>query len=90
MSKLTIQQVKNKLSSGRFFRVVFRKRTDNTIRSMVCRTGVKRYLARVGMAYDPDKHDLLAVYDVQRRAYRMVSLDDVKELHFDGQSHYFG
>jgi hypothetical protein len=89
LTQLTVKQVKSHISDGKFFRCVFVKRTDGTVRSMVCRTGVRRYLSGGELAFNPEKAELIGVFDMQKKAYRFISLDDIKELHFHGESHFF-
>lgn len=63
-------------TKGRIFSVTFRK-ADGTIRKMVARTGVKRYLKggeNKALASNPA---LVVVYDVQAKGYRMVNTDTV-------------
>lgn len=89
MSQLTVQQLKPRLADGCFFSVVFRKRTTGELRRMVARTGVKKHLHGGKLNYNPDEIGLLVVYDVQKKAYRTISVDDIKELNFHGESHFF-
>jgi len=85
----------NGLGNGHIFTAVFVKRTNGEIRIMNCRKGVKKYVKGVGMKYDPKAKRLLPVFDVQKakelktegkdpeKAYRVINLDSLKELHID-------
>jgi hypothetical protein len=87
--ELTVRQVKPLVSDGKIFKCVFRKRTDGTERVMYCRTGVKKDQTGEGLAFKPDEYNLISVYDMEKKAYRFISLDDIRELHFHGEAHFF-
>jgi len=74
-------------SKGIIFSVVFVKRTDNSFRKMVCRTGVKKHL-RGGVApYNFSEMKLLSVFDLQKKDYRSVDLNSIVEVTIRG-THY--
>ena len=60
-------------TQGRIFSVYFQKR-DGTMREMRCRRGVKKHLRGGSLQYDPQDHNLLPVFDMIAREYRMVNL----------------
>jgi hypothetical protein len=60
-------------TNGRFFSVSFIKK-DGTERRMVARLGVKKNIKGIGLRFDPNDHNLMVVYDVHKRAYRMINL----------------
>lgn len=62
-----------KKANGRIFSVEFVKK-DNTVRKMICRTGVKKHLKGGELAYDPIEKGLLAVFDMEKAEYRMINL----------------
>lgn len=75
-----------------FFTVTFVKRTTGELRTMNCRTGVKKYVTGVGMKYNPREKNLLPVWE--RRSdgegaenYRNVNLNDLVTLVINKQ-HY--
>lgn len=70
--------------SGRIFSVVFYKRTDNSRREMVCRGKVYAGVLGVGLKYDPADHELISVFDMQKRAFRMISADTIETLKING------
>lgn len=74
-------------NNGRFFSVTFIKRTDNTTRHMVCRLGVKKGITGTGMKFDPVEKGLLPVFDVQKRAYRSIPLENI--LQIEGSGHTY-
>jgi len=76
-------------TNGKFFSLKFIKRTDGTLREMLARTGVKK-----GLAENPSKpgtdfgaNNLIAVFDVQKDAYRSIPIEGIKEIMIDGEWH---
>ena len=65
------------IQHGRIFRVDFVRRTDGRLRRMICRRGVLRGINGQGQRYDPQQHDLVCVYDMARRGFRMIPLDAI-------------
>ncbi|RKY40186.1 MAG: hypothetical protein DRP85_09075 [Candidatus Makaraimicrobium thalassicum] len=74
-------------TNGTIFSVTFIKRTTGEERKMVCRTGVKKGVKGVGMSYDPKEKDLIVVFDMQKRGFRMIPLENVKELKIKGHKY---
>lgn len=69
-------------TKGRFFVIKFTKK-DGTERTMVCRTGVRAYttadgerkeLTGKGMSWNPNEREMRVVWDIQKKAYRLVNL----------------
>jgi hypothetical protein len=69
-------------TSGRIFRVVFSRRSDGQQREMVCRTGVNSRHAGGTIPFDPSSMNLFSVYDVQKRAYRFIPMENVICIRF--------
>lgn len=65
-AQMTLKEFIDQTSDGRIFTVDFVKRTDNTLRTMSCRRGVKKGVKGVGQAYSPAEKNLLTVYDMQK------------------------
>ena len=63
-------------TNGRFFSVSFIKK-DGTERRMTARLGVKKGIKGVGLKFDPSDHNLMVVYDIHKRAYRMINLSTI-------------
>lgn len=61
-------------SHGRFLTVRFVKK-DGTIRTMLCRTGVKKYLKGGHSTLNPDEY--LTVFDVNIKDYRAVARERI-------------
>lgn len=70
---------------GKIIGVVFTKRTNNEVRRMCCRLGVRKYLTGKGAAYDAAEKGLLVVFDMGRRAYRSVPLDGLTAVRVGGE-----
>ena len=71
-------------SKGKFFRVVFIKRTTGEIRSMLCRIGVKKYLKGGKLRFNAIDRNLLNVYDVTKKGYRFINLDSIQSVRIGG------
>ncbi len=67
----------NLVSDGSIFSVEFVRRTDGNLRKMVCRLGVKKHLKGSSKSYDPKKHNLLTVFDMENKGYRSIPVDAV-------------
>lgn len=66
-------------ANGKFFSVTFEKK-DGTLRKMVCRTGVKKHLKGGELKHNPAELGHLVVFDVQKKEYRTINLNTVKEI----------
>lgn len=84
---MTLQEFLDKTSAGHIFTINFTKRTNGEVRTMNCRRGVARHLHGGQLAFDPAKHNLLTVFDMQKQGYRMVNLDDLHWLNLDGHAY---
>jgi hypothetical protein len=69
-----LEQIKK--TNGRIFSVTFVKK-DGTIRKMTARLGVKKDLKGVGLSFDPTAKQLVVVFDMHKRAYRMINLQTI-------------
>lgn len=66
-------------SHGKFVTVRFIKK-DGSVRTMLCRTGVKKYLKGGVSTLDPDK--FLTVFDVSKGDYRAVNRQTILSVTF--------
>jgi len=73
--------------SGHFFRATFIKKTNNELREMVCRFGVKKYVNGKGMKYDPLSKGYLPVWDSEKMDYRMINLNTLLTIHYSGTTY---
>lgn len=69
-AEMTLDQFLENTKGGQLFTVDFVKRTakpgEPSLRTMNCRRGVKKGVKGVGQSYDPAKHNLLTVFDMQK------------------------
>jgi len=70
-------------TNGKIFSAVFVKK-DGTERAINCRLGVKKDLKGTGLKFDPYDKGLVPVYDMQKRAYRMLNTDTLRSFTFNG------
>jgi hypothetical protein len=73
------------VESGHIFTVTFTKRTNGEIRTMTCRTGVRKHLKGGPAAYNFKSKNLLSVYDMQSRGYRCIPVDAIIEMKISGK-----
>lgn len=77
---------KMRTSSGKVFTATFIKK-DGTVRNLNGRIGVKKGVTGKGMRYKPLQKLLLPVYDMQKKAFRMINLDTMEHLKINGQEY---
>ena len=68
-------------SNGKIFRVTFVKR-DGSIRDLVGRTGVTKYLK--GGKRTTDENKYLCVYDIQNHGYRSINRGNILAVRTEG------
>ena len=72
-------------SKGRVFTARFKKRTTGEERTMNCRLGVTKHLKGGELKYKPAERNLVGVFDMQKKAYRMIDIDGLTNLVADGE-----
>jgi hypothetical protein len=70
--------------NGRIFSVVFEKKNGER-RVMLARRGVAKYVKGVGMKYNPKERGLMPVYDLHKKAYRIINLTTLLGFQINGQ-----
>lgn len=88
--QVTNEQLATTLESiqdGKIFSVKFVKRTDGTVRDMVCRLGVQKGVKGVGHSFDPKAKRLLCVYEMPKDQFRMINLTDLLAAKVEGQEY---
>lgn len=80
---MLFNEIKKELGNN-FFSVEFIKK-DGSLRKMVCRLGVKKGVKGVGMSYTPSDHQMLTVYDVQKKAFRTINFNTLKKIKYKGK-----
>lgn len=68
-------------TNGKFFSVSFIKK-DGTERRMTARLGVKKDIKGVGLKFNPSERNLIVVFDIHKRAYRMINLSTIFKFKF--------
>ena len=81
--RLSALALKKVLGDGKVFTVVFVKK-DGSIRKMNARLGVKKGVKGVGMSFDPYSKNLLPVYDMQKKGFRMINADTLIKITHKG------
>lgn len=82
---LPVEEVRKRVAAlkGRIFSCIFIKRNGEE-RKMLCRTGVKKGVKGIGLAFDPIEKGLISVYDMQKKDYRFVPIDRILEIKLKG------
>ena len=68
-------------TNGRFFSVSFIKK-DGSERKMTARLGVKKNIKGVGLKFNPTERNLIVVFDIHKKAYRMINLSTILTFKF--------
>ena len=72
-------------TDGRIFAVYFQK-ADGSMREMICRRGVKKYLRGGSLPYDAKSKLLLPVFDLSIREYRNVNIASLVSFKVSGET----
>ena len=73
-------------TNGKIFSAVFRKK-DGEKRKMVCRQGVAKYVKGVGLKFNPEKRDLIGVFDMHKVAYRFINVKTLEQIKIQGKTY---
>jgi hypothetical protein len=68
-------------TNGKFFSVSFIKK-DGSERKMTARLGVKKDIKGVGLKFNPSERNLIVVFDIHKKAYRMINLSTILTFKF--------
>lgn len=87
MNKITRENAEKliKSSNGSIFSVQFIK-ADGSVRDMTARLGVSKYVNGRGQSFEPNEHDLITVFDMQAKGYRMIKLETLRQVTCDGKT----
>jgi hypothetical protein len=77
---MELSRLRELLGGGKIASVRFIKRSDNTERRMICRTGVHKGVTGKGASYDPASKNLLTVFDMEKQAFRTIPAENVVEV----------
>jgi hypothetical protein len=85
--RIDASEVKSVIDSigDKFFTVSFVKRTDNTLRTMNCRRGVRKGVK--GTGHRSHKKGLYTVYSMGDKAWRNINLSGVRTIVANGVKH---
>ena len=72
-------------TKGRVFSARFEKRTTGEMRKINCRLGVTKHLKGGELKYKPSEKNLVGVFDMQKKGYRMIDIDGLTNLTVDGE-----
>ncbi len=88
MKKITTENAVKliKSTNGQIFTAEFEKK-DGTIRQMNCRLGVTKHLKGGELPYEAAEYDLLPVFDVQKKDYRMINTSTLRRVTVEGQTY---
>lgn len=75
------------VTSRGVYGIGFYKR-DKTYRRMGARLGVTKYVTGVGKSYKDEDHNLVTVYDMNKRGYRSIKLDSITYIKHRGNYLY--
>jgi hypothetical protein len=77
---LNHETVMDYLMDGKFFTVEFIKRGNGKLRVMNCRTRVHKHRRMGQLKFKPSQYNLILVYDVKVKGYRMISVEGIQKL----------
>ena len=82
---MTLQEFKKSAKDGKIFTVTFTKKNGEK-RVMNARLGVKKHLRGGELKFDAEGRNLLPVFDVQKRGYRMINFNTVEKIVMNGKT----
>lgn len=71
-------------SGGKFFTVLVRKR-NGELTEMNCRMDVKKHLKGGTKRFDDKVHNLITTYSLDRKGYRSIAVEGLKQVRIDGE-----
>ena len=75
--------------TGNIYSVSFQKRTDGSIRKMICRGKVFKGLRGGTLKFNPLERDLVQVYDMRKNGYRFIPCESVLTIKAKGKYREF-
>lgn len=83
---MNLRTFKELVGTGKIFTVKFIKRTTGELRTMNCRTGVKKHLKGGEKKFKDSNKNLLTVYDLQKKGYRSIPVESIQEIVVEGET----
>ena len=74
---MLVEKLLKETSNKKVFSVTFVKRTTGELRKMNAMRGVRKGVKGVGHSFNPSEKGLLCVYDMKKKDFRFVNLNDV-------------
>ncbi len=74
---MLVEKLLKETSNKKVFSVTFVKRTTGELRKMNAMRGVMKGVKGVGHSFNPSEKGLLCVYDMKKKDFRFVNLNDV-------------
>lgn len=85
---MTLNEIVEKVNKGQIFSAQFVKKNGD-IRDMVCRLGVIKHLKGGELKFDAKARNLLPVFDMQKKGYRMININTLIKLKINGEVYNF-
>jgi hypothetical protein len=73
---MIVENLLQETANKKIFSVTFVKK-DGSLRKMNAMRGVRKGVKGVGHSFSPSEKNLLTVYDMQKRDFRFVNLNEV-------------
>lgn len=89
ISQRDVKDLFGKIRNGQIFTAIFIKK-DGSERVMNCRRGVKKDLTGKGHGYNPEEYGLMSVFDMQKKAYRMLNYKTTTEIRANKKRYLVG
>lgn len=83
---MELNRLQKLVNTGKIFGVKFIKR-DGSVRTMSCRTGVKRFANGGNLGYNRDEKNILGVYEMPNKGYKSIRADSIISLKAGGQTY---
>lgn len=80
-----VDWIKN--SKSKFFRIEFKKRSDGSLRSMLCQFGVKAHIkggSGTGPAYNAISKNLITVWEKEADSYKTIPIEGILRIMING------
>ena len=83
--KKVLKMLQDNNKTGNIYSVSFQKRTDGSIRKMICRGKVFKALRGGTLKFNPLERDLVQVYDMRKKGYRLIPCENVISIKAKGK-----
>ena len=87
--KKVLKMLQDNNKTGNIYSVSFQKRTDGSVRKMICRGKVFKGLRGGTMKFNPLERDLVQVYDMRKKGYRLIPCENVLSVKAKGKYREF-